>query len=815
MKRGSSLMAIAWFLNVLTLSAVVGTATPALSQLSVWSGGSGNWDPCPPDGNALWDTCPTFPDGPMASAAIQGGPVTITDGIIVNALTLFTGKSLIITPGYLGITGSSVVNNGTITVGPGTGLFLDGDVTPNQIVVLSGTGTVKMQSGSRFVGTPGTGATLVNQETIQGQGALGIGEIFIQNEGVINAVGGTLSTQPISMINAGTMAASSGATLQLANGVATPYDNTRGVIGALAGGTVQLDNGVYTGGELTTVKNGVIQLNNAAVLNSLTSKGNLLVSSGTLEGTITNNGKIQVPSAGILFISGGVTLTGAGSVLLSGSGTLTLLGGTDSLTNQQLIHGSGRIFQLPLTNMATIAGDSNGNTLTLAEGPITNKATLKASSGGALTVETVVNNSAGTIQALDGSTVILFNSTVNGGKLVTSGTGTIQSQNGLLDGTVNVPSNLGLLEVSSADLFLQGTINNVGTIALSNKACVILNQASTLIGKGTLTMAPGTCIFGSGLAFTNRSTIVGAGSIGDSNPMPITNIGTIVANQASPLLIVPNASGFTNNGTLMVNAGSTLDIQGPFNNLSATGTLTAGTYTVAGALGLQNSIVTENANLTLNGAAAQVINTNTASNGLATLAAIAAKGVFSLQNGQALTTASKLSSAGQLTIDPTSSLKLGGSFTQNGGTSTIDGTLTAPLGLTVKTGSLMGKGTLAASVVSNSTITVGDSTTVPGQLTIAGTYVQNPTGVLNVEIGGTQVGTQYSQLAVSNGVSLGGTLNIKLLNGFVPTIGADVFTIVTGSAVSKTFTTVNGLSINSSEHFKINYNGNSVTLTVE
>ena len=815
MKRGSSLMAIAWFLNVLTLSAVVGTATPALSQLSVWSGGSGNWDPCPPDGNALWDTCPTFPDGPMASAAIQGGPVTITDGIIVNALTLFTGKSLIITPGYLGITGSSVVNNGTITVGPGNGLFLDGDVTPNQIVVLSGTGTVTMQSGSRFVGTPGTGATLVNQETIQGQGALGIGEIFIQNEGVINAVGGTLSTQPISMINAGTMAASSGATLQLANGVATPYDNTRGVIGALAGGTVQLDNGVYTGGELTTVKNGVIQLNNAAVLNSLTSKGNLLVSSGTLEGTITNTGKIQVPSAGILFISGGVTLTGAGSVLLSGSGTLTLLGGTDSLTNQQLIHGSGRIFQLPLTNMATIAGDSNGNTLTLAEGPITNKATLKASSGGTLTVETVVNNSAGTIQALDGSTVILFNSTVNGGKLVTSGTGTIQSQNGLLDGTVNVPSNLGLLEVSSADLFLQGTINNVGTIALSNKACVILNQASTLIGKGTLTMAPGTCIFGSGLAFTNRSTIVGAGSIGDSNPMPITNIGTIVANQASPLLIVPNASGFTNNGTLMVNAGSTLDIQGPFNNLSATGTLTAGTYTVAGALGLQNSIVTENANLTLNGAAAQVVNTNTVSNGLATLAAIAAKGVFSLQNGQALTTASKLSSAGQLTIDPTSSLKLGGSFTQNGGTSTIDGTLTAPLGLTVKTGSLMGKGTLAASVVSNSTITVGDSTTVPGQLTIAGTYVQNPTGVLNVEIGGTQVGTQCSQLAVSNGVSLGGTLNIKLLNGFVPTIGADVFTIVTGSAVSKTFTTVNGLSINSSEHFKINYNGNSVTLTVE
>jgi hypothetical protein len=66
---------------------------------------------------------------------------------------------------------------------------------------------------------------------------------------------------------------------------------------------------------------------------------------------------------------------------------------------------------------------------------------------------------------------------------------------------------------------------------------------------------------------------------------------------------------------------------------------------------------------------------------------------------------------------------------------------------------------------------------------------------------------------VLNGVSLNGTLNIKLINGFIPAIG-DTFTILTGSAVTGTFATVNGLSINGSEHFTITYNSTNVTLKV-
>src|SRR5215469_1268035 len=72
------------------------------------------------------------------------------------------------------------------------------------------------------------------------------------------------------------------------------------------------------------------------------------------------------------------------------------------------------------------------------------------------------------------------------------------------------------------------------------------DKPSTLTGTGTVKMASTTCIFGSGMRFTNNSNILGAGTISDSNPMPITNNGVIKANNTtSTLFIHPDASGFT------------------------------------------------------------------------------------------------------------------------------------------------------------------------------------------------------------------------------------------------------------------------------
>jgi len=215
----------------------------------------------------------------------------------------------------------------------------------------------------------------------------------------------------------------------------------------------------------------------------------------------------------------------------------------------------------------------------------------------------------------------------------------------------------------------------------------------------------------------------------------------------------------------------------------------------------------------LSGAAAEIQNTSTGKNALASVGANTTKGVLSVQNGQALTAATNFSNAGKTTVGAGSSFTLVGSYTQTAGTTTVDGTLTAPTGLTLEKGTLLGKGTVAAAVTSAGAVTVGDSATKAGLLTVTGSYSQESTGILDVAVGGTIAGSQYSQLAVSNGVSLGGTLNIKLIGGFTPAIG-DTFTIVTGSAVSGQFTKVNGTSIGSSAHFEVSYTSTAVTLTV-
>jgi len=114
-------------------------------------------------------------------------------------------------------------------------------------------------------------------------------------------------------------------------------------------------------------------------------------------------------------------------------------------------------------------------------------------------------------------------------------------------------------------------------------------------------------------------------------------------------------------------------------------------------------------------------------------------------------------------------------------------------------------------VNSKASVTAGDTATKAGTLSVS-TYTQQSGGSLNIQLGGTTVGTQYSQLAVANGASLNGTLNVKLINGFVPVIG-NVFTILTTSARTGTFSTVN-LPTLSGAHFVINYSATSVTLTV-
>ena len=197
----------------------------------------------------------------------------------------------------------------------------------------------------------------------------------------------------------------------------------------------------------------------------------------------------------------------------------------------------------------------------------------------------------------------------------------------------------------------------------------------------------------------------------------------------------------------------------------------------------------------------------------------AAAGVFKLNSGASLTTTGgSFTNAGLFTVSAGTTFTVGGSsfnFTQTAGTTTVNGTLTSStLGtLAVNGGSLFGGGTLGYNVVDAGILSPGNSVATTGKLTVADTYTQSAAGALDIAINGAAAGTNYDQLKVTQGATLGGTLNVTLGTGFTPTVG-EHFVILTASAVSDTFATVNGLAINGSEHFAITYQAGDVVLTV-
>ena len=73
----------------------------------------------------------------------------------------------------------------------------------------------------------------------------------------------------------------------------------------------------------------------------------------------------------------------------------------------------------------------------------------------------------------------------------------------------------------------------------------------------------------------------------------------------------------------------------------------------------------------------------------------------------------------------------------------------------------------------------------PGVLTIEGSYEQDAGGGYSAEIGGTDAGG-FDQISVTGAATLGGSLSVRLVNGFTPTVG-QTFRIVNAASVSGAF----------------------------
>jgi Tol biopolymer transport system component len=106
-------------------------------------------------------------------------------------------------------------------------------------------------------------------------------------------------------------------------------------------------------------------------------------------------------------------------------------------------------------------------------------------------------------------------------------------------------------------------------------------------------------------------------------------------------------------------------------------------------------------------------------------------------------------------------------------------------------GKLAGTGTVIGQVTSAGRISPGQS---PGILTIDGNYTQTTTGTLTIELGGLESGSEHDQLVVFGNASLDGTLEVALVDGFMPQAG-DQFQILGYDQRVGNFAVISGLDL--------------------
>ncbi len=127
---------------------------------------------------------------------------------------------------------------------------------------------------------------------------------------------------------------------------------------------------------------------------------------------------------------------------------------------------------------------------------------------------------------------------------------------------------------------------------------------------------------------------------------------------------------------------------------------------------------------------------------------------------------------------------------QDGAEVIADGIFVGSSGRVDGTNATIRVGTAAqqsGAVVNQGLLAVGTS---PGMLTIDGNYVQEPTGRLEIEIGGLMPGSQYDQLIVTGDASLGGTLEPVFIDGFAPQAGQQFELMSAGGAWDASFSDV-------------------------
>jgi hypothetical protein len=642
-----------------------------------------------------------------------------------------------------------------------------------------------------------------------------------------------------------TLGASSGTqTLSSNHNITLGLTSTIGPNGVLdlSGGTLTIDEDLRGTGEVGFIGGtvnvqgsyditGTTRVTAGVNFNDMSSTGSLLLS-GTLggtgilnvtgllswtAGTMTGTGTtvaastLTISSNNDKFLDGGRHLDNAGTATWNGGGNLYLRGGS-VLTNR-----AGASFEAD--NNQVVRWDSGG------QGSFINAGTFRKAVGtgttlfdnvpfsttGSVDLQTGTlqfNNGGGTlggtVTTAAGTALALYNSGFSqpAGATLTAAGSVLDNSSGTLAGTVTAAAlSLGGSitlsgAVSTPTLTVNGSVGLSGAATLGN---VTVGNSLTITSSATLSSLQDVTVSGTLSTAVNASmqslalggTLSGVGTVTVAGLLnwtagTMTGTGTTVA--VGPLAISSNNDKFLDGGRHLDNAGTA-------------------TWNGGGNLYLRGgSVLTNRA-----GASFEADNNQSVIWDSGTQGSFVNAGTFrkAVGTGTTLFNGVPFSTTGLVDLQ-TGTVNFSSGFTQTAGSVDLSGgTLSGTL-IDIQGGSLSGSGTINASVRNAGQVNPGGSGA--GQLTINGNYTQTSSGVLNIDLGGLTPGTQYDQLVVSGTVTLDGTLNITLVNGFTPSTG-DTFTILTYSAFTGQFATINGLTIGGGLKFTPNYQAKTFTLT--
>ncbi len=579
--------------------------------------------------------------------------------------------------------------------------------------------------------------------------------------------------------------------------------------------TVFLDGGLTLTG---TIQGGAsVALRSAGTWTSGTlSNGSLTVAAGNtltvsstaahqLSGaTLTNQGTIAWTQGAINLISSSTLVNAAGALWdAPGDRSLSASGSASTFTNAGMLRKSAGTGNFQVIGLLTV---TNTGTLQIEAGRFVCSCTGLVTSG-------VLDVSAG-------ATIDLNNATLQPGSTF-AGSGTLDIGGTTLAGSVTVSQPITLtgaltstghtLTVASPMIWSSGgSLTNVnlaigpgGTLALDSPTGVQLN-GSTLTNQGTVTWTQGTITLansshlvnavgalwdlpgnrslsasGSGSTFTNAGILrksAGTGNFQISGPLTVTNTGTL---QIQAGRFSCSCTALFTSGVLDASAGTTID-------LSAV-TLQAGsTFVGSGSLDLGNTTlagpVTVTLPMTLGG-------TLTSTGHTLTVAA-----PLTWQSGT-LSNLNLVIGAGQtLTVLSVATHNLSAATLTNQGTFTwIDGSigLLASSHIVNASGGIweiQGSKTLGGHAVTNAgTLRF---TGPIGRLDLQSVLAFTNTGIIEVRLAGHSAGFDGSDYVQVQSATLGGTLDVQLVPGFVPVVH-DTWHVVRGASTG-TFAALNG-----------------------